>query len=69
MALELIAKIPAIIALAHRYTTGQPYIAPREDLGYTENFLRMCFARSEGASYQTSPALVNAMDRYFYFAR
>jgi citrate synthase len=65
VALEVIAKIPAIIALAHRYTTGQPYIAPREDLGYTENFLRMCFAKSEGASYQASPALVNAMDRIF----
>ena len=65
VALEVIAKIPTIIALAHRYTTGQPYIVPREDLGYTENFLRMCFARSEGASYQASLSLVNAMDRIF----
>ena len=41
---RLIAKMPTIAARAYKYSVGQPFVYPRNDLGYAENFLRMCFA-------------------------
>src|SRR6201999_4158126 len=41
---RLIAKVPTIAAMAYKYATGQPFVYPQNDLGYTENFLRMCFS-------------------------
>lgn len=65
VAVNLIAKIPTITALALRYIQGKPFIYPREDLGYTENFIRMCFAPSDGTPFEVNPVLVGALDRIF----
>ena len=41
---RMIAKMPTIAAMAHKYSVGQPFIYPRNDLDYASNFLQMCFA-------------------------
>ena len=41
---RMIAKMPTIAAMAYKYSIGQPFIYPRNDLDYTSNFLQMCFA-------------------------
>ncbi|HSB95947.1 MAG TPA: citrate/2-methylcitrate synthase, partial [Spongiibacteraceae bacterium] len=43
-AIRLIAKMPTLAAMAYKYSSGQPFIYPRNDLGYAENFLHMMFA-------------------------
>ena len=63
-AIRLIAKMPTIAARAYKYHIGQPFISPRNDLSYAENFLRMCFA-VPAEDYHVDPALVRAMDRIF----
>ncbi len=63
-ALRLIAKMPTIAAWTYKYTQGMPFIYPRNDLGYSENFLHMMFAMPS-ESYQVSPILARAMDRIF----
>jgi len=63
-AIRLIAKMPTIAARAYKYHVGQPFISPRNDLSYAENFLRMCFA-VPAEDYNVDPALVRAMDRIF----
>src|SRR5690606_8727507 len=63
-AIRLIAKMPTIAARAYKYHIGQPFISPRNDLSYAENFLRMCFAVT-AEDYHVDPALVRAMDRIF----
>ena len=59
---RLIAKMPTIAALAFKFSLGQPYIYPRNDLGYAENFLHMMFA-TPCEEYEVSPVLSKAMDR------
>ncbi len=61
---RLIAKMPTIAARAMKYWLGQPFITPRNNLTYAENFLRMCFA-VPAEDYQTNPVLAKAMDRIF----
>jgi len=63
-AIRLIAKMPTIAARAYKYHIGQPFISPRNDLSYAENFLRMCFA-VPAEDYKVDPRLVRAMDRIF----
>jgi citrate synthase len=63
-ACRLIAKMPTIAARAHKYTVGQPFVSPRNDLGYVENFLRMCFA-VPAEDYRHNPVLTRAMERIF----
>ena len=63
-AIRLIAKMPTIAARAYKYHIGQPFVSPRNDLSYAENFLRMCFA-VPAEDYVVDPALVRAMDRIF----
>ena len=63
-AIRLIAKMPTIAARAYKYHVGQPFVSPRNDLSYAENFLRMCFA-VPAEDYVVDPALVRAMDRIF----
>ena len=63
-AIRLIAKMPTIAARAYKYHVGQPFISPRNDLSYAENFLRMCFA-VPAEDYVIDPALARAMDRIF----
>lgn len=62
--IRLVAKMPTIAAMAYKYTIGQPFIYPRNDLDYAANFLRMCFA-VPADDYQVNPVLARAMDRIF----
>ena len=61
---RMIAKMPTIAAMAYKYSIGQPFIYPRNDLGYSENFLRMCFA-VPAEEYVVNEVLARAMDRIF----
>ncbi len=64
-AIRLIAKIPTLAAWSYKYTVGQPFIYPRNDLSYAENFLHMMFATPADRDYKVSPVLARAMDRIF----
>jgi len=59
---RLIAKMPTIAAWAYKYSLGQPFIYPRNDLSYAENFLYMMFA-TPCEDYEVNPVLAKAMDR------
>jgi citrate synthase len=61
---RLIAKIPTIAAMCYKYSMGQPFVYPRNDLDYAGNFLHMMFAVPCEA-YQVSPVLAKALDRIF----
>jgi citrate synthase len=63
-AYRMIAKIPTITAWAHKYNVGQPFIYPRNDLNYAENFLHM-FHAVPAEPYKENPILARAMDRIF----
>lgn len=61
---RIIAKIPTIAALAYKYAIGQPFVYPKNGLGYTENFLRMCFA-VPAEEYVANPVIAKALDIIF----
>jgi citrate synthase len=61
---RLIAKMPTIAARAFKYHMGQPFVSPRNNLSYAENFLRMCFA-VPAEDWAPNPVLTRAMDRIF----
>ncbi len=61
---RMIAKMPTIASMAYKYSAGQPFIYPRNDLDYTSNFLQMCFA-VPCEPYQINPVLSRALDRIF----
>ena len=61
---RLIAKMPTIAAWAYKYSIGQPFVYPRNDLDYAANFLHMCFA-VPAEEYHVNPILSRAMDRIF----
>jgi len=63
-AVRLIAKMPTLVAMAYKYTIGQPYIYPRNNLSYSANFMRMMFATPCG-EYEPNEVLVRALDRIF----
>ena len=63
-AIRLIAKLPTIAAMAYKYSIGQPFVYPQNDLDYASNFLNMCFSVPDG-KYDVDPALAKAMDRIF----
>jgi citrate synthase len=63
-AFRMIAKIPTITAWAHKYNVGQPFMYPRNDLSYSENFLYM-FHAVPPQDYVPNPILTRAMDRIF----
>ena len=62
--IRLIAKMPTIAAWAYKYSIGQPFIYPRNDLSYSANFLRMCFA-VPAEEYAIDPVVAHAMDVIF----
>ena len=64
-AIRLIAKVPTLAAWTYKYTIGQPFVYPRNDLGYAENFLYMMFATPADRDYKVDPILAKAMDRIF----
>ena len=61
-ALRLIAKMPTLAAMSYKYARGEPFVYPRNDLGYAENFLHMMFA-TPCEDYEVSPVIARAMDR------
>jgi citrate synthase len=61
---RMIAKMPTIAAMAYKYSIGQPFIYPRNDLDFTANFLQMCFA-IPCEPYVVNPILTKALDRIF----
>ena len=61
---RLVAKIPTIAAMAYKYSIGQPFVYPRNDLDYASNFLHMCFS-VPCEEMNVSPTLARAMDRIF----
>ncbi|MFN3858308.1 MAG: citrate synthase [Caulobacter sp.] len=61
---RMIAKMPTIAARAFKYHMGQPFVSPRNELSYSENFLRMCFA-VPAEDWKPNPVLTRAMDRIF----
>jgi citrate synthase len=62
--IRMIAKMPTIAAMAYKYSIGQPFVYPKNDLDYASNFLRMCFA-VPCEDYVVNPVLAKAMDRIF----
>ncbi len=61
-AFRLIAKMPTIAAMCYKYTIGQPFMPPQNDLSYTENFLQMMFSTS-CEDYLPDPVVSRALDR------
>ncbi|HHG90018.1 MAG TPA: citrate (Si)-synthase [Devosia sp.] len=62
--IRMIAKMPTIAAMAYKYSIGQPFVYPRNDLSYAGNFLNMCFA-VPAETYKVNPIIERAMDRIF----
>jgi citrate synthase len=63
-AMQLIAKIPTIAAMAYKKSVGEDFVDPDPSLSYAENFLHMCFGK-KGEAPSVSPTLSSAMDRIF----
>ena len=61
-AFRLIAKLPTIVAMAYKYSIGQPFMYPKNNLDYTSNFMRMMFG-VPAEEYEVNPVLVRALDR------
>src|ERR687886_105942 len=62
--MRMIAKMPTLAAMAYKYSVGQPFVYPQNNLDYTSNFLRMCFA-VPCEEYRVNPVLSRALDRIF----
>jgi len=63
-AIRLIAKLPTLVAMCHKYTIGQPFVYPKNELYYTANFMRMMFS-VPCEEYKINDVLVRALDRIF----
>ncbi|NIJ32044.1 citrate synthase [Sphingomonas oligoaromativorans] len=61
---RLIAKMPTIAAMAYKYSVGQPFVYPKNDLSYTGNFLRMTYS-VPAEEYEVDPVIESAMDKIF----
>jgi len=59
---RMIAKMPTLAAMAYKYSIGQPFIYPQNDLGFAENFLHMMFS-TPCEKYKVNPVLARAMDK------
>ena len=62
--IRMIAKIPTLAAMAYKYSIGQPFVYPRNDLDYAANFLHMCFS-VPAEEYKVDPRIARAMDLIF----
>ncbi|MDI4655922.1 citrate synthase [Xanthobacter autotrophicus] len=62
--IRMIAKMPTLAAMAYKYSIGQPFVYPKNELDYTANFLNMCFA-VPCEDYKVNPILAKAMDKIF----
>jgi citrate synthase len=61
-AIRMIAKLPTLVAMAYKYSIGQPFVYPKNDLSYTANFMRMMFS-NPCEEYHVNDVLVRALDR------
>lgn len=61
-AIRLLAKVPTIVAMCHKYSTGSPFMYPKNKLSYVENFMRMMLA-TPCEEFEPNPVLVKALDR------
>ena len=61
-AMRMLAKVPTIAAMAHKYYTGAPFVYPKNKFSYAENFMYMMFA-TPAEDYEPNPMLVRALDR------
>ena len=61
-AIRLIAKLPTLVAMSYKYSVGQPFVYPRNDLSYSANFMRMMFG-TPCEEYKINDVLVRALDR------
>ncbi|MBB3257592.1 citrate synthase [Paraburkholderia bannensis] len=61
-AVRMIAKLPTLVAMAYKYTVGQPFVYPRNDLSYSANFMQMMFS-NPAEEYKVNDVLVRALDR------
>ena len=64
-AIRLISKMPTIAAMSYKYTKGEPFMYPRNDFNYAENFLYMMFATPADVNYKVDPIIAKAMDKIF----
>ena len=62
--IRMIAKLPTLAAMAYKYSIGQPFVYPRNDLDYASNFLHMCFS-VPAEEYKVNPEIARAMDLIF----
>ncbi len=62
--IRMIAKMPTIAAMAYKYSIGQPFVYPKNDLDYASNFLHMCFS-VPAEDYKVDPRIARAMDLIF----
>lgn len=63
-AMRMLAKVPTIAAMAHKYYIGAPFMYPKNKYSYAENFMYMMFA-TPAEDYEPNPMLVRALDRIF----
>uniref|UniRef100_UPI0005AB1FA4 citrate/2-methylcitrate synthase n=1 Tax=Paraburkholderia ferrariae TaxID=386056 RepID=UPI0005AB1FA4 len=61
-AIRMIAKLPTLVAMAYKYSVGQPFVYPRNDLSYSANFMQMMFS-TPAEEYKVNDVLVRALDR------
>ena len=64
-AIRLIAKMPTLAAMSYKYSQGEPFMYPRNDFNYAENFLYMMFATPGDVDYKTNDVITRAMDKIF----
>ncbi len=64
-AIRLIAKMPTLAAMSYKYSQGEPFMYPRNDFSYAENFLYMMFATPGDVDYKVNPIIADAMDKIF----
>lgn len=67
-AYRLLSKMPTLAAMCYKYSVGQPFIYPRNDLSYAENFLHMMFA-TPCEEYEVNPIVARAMDKISLYMR
>ncbi|MFC0400994.1 citrate/2-methylcitrate synthase, partial [Paraburkholderia rhizosphaerae] len=61
-AIRMIAKLPTLVAMAYKYSIGQPFVYPQNDLSYSANFMRMMFS-TPSEEFKVNDVLVRALDR------
>ena len=64
-AIRLIAKMPTLAAMSYKYSQGEPFMYPRNDFNYAENFVYMMFATPADVNFKVDPIIADALDKIF----